>query len=73
MVNLESKITAIKELQDEIDALYKIIRAKDCKLSNEAQDEILMSISIKTRDREDLVNEIDEVLAIAGLTTRRIK
>lgn len=73
MATLETKIKAIKELQDEIDALYRIIRAKNCKLSNEAQDEILMNISIKTKNKETLVNEIDEVLAIAGLTTRRIK
>lgn len=73
MTTLESKIKAVKELQDEIDALYRIVRAKDCNLSNEAQDELLTKVSIKLRDREELIDDINAALAFAGLTTRRLK
>ena len=56
MGNLESKIKAIKDLNDEISTLYKILRAEN--KSKKVQNELITKISLKTVDIENLKSEI---------------
>ena len=71
MGNLELKIKAIKDLNDEIAALYKIVRAENT--TKKVRNELITKISLKTVDIANLKAEIDEALAIAGLTTRTLR
>ena len=71
MIYLETTVKTIKELQDEITSLRKYLDEHD--LNGEIRDDLITAISVKMIKKEELVDEINSALAVAGLTTRRLR